>query len=737
MVNKTVHSEVDCSTPVGERQRWFENLARGQSEADRQRIAAATDFVCRTHGGVRRLSGEALAEHLFSVGEILAGIGVDAAALVAALLHEAPGAAIPRQDLLDGFGDEVVRLIDEIGRVTGLAAKRPVGIGLEHALQTAQAEELRSLLLAMVADPRVVLIKLADCLDNVRRLRNFPPERANEIATDSRDIYAPLANRLGIWQIKWELEDLVFRHLEPEAYRKLARYLDERRSDRETYIADVMALLRGELAKAGIEAEVNGRPKHLFSIWRKMQRKGLGFHELFDIRAVRILVKDVPQCYGALGVVHSLWHHIPKEFDDYIANPKENGYQSLHTAVMGPGGRTLEVQIRSHDMHRRSELGVASHWRYKEGARFDPVIEQRIAQLRQLVEGKEADDAGELLERFNPDIDRHRVYVFTPKGKIMDLPLGATALDFAYAIHTEVGHRCRGAKVDGRIVPLTEPLNNGCTVEVLLGQEPIPNRNWLSPHLGYLATSRARNKVRHWFNQRDHDANLAAGKAAFERELHRLGVEEPNRERLLDRFHVRSFDELLAALGRGVISTGQIATALGDQVFPAAEPVLPALKSSTADKSRAGAVQVAGVGNLLVQMANCCKPVPPEPIVGFITRGRGVTVHRKDCQNLLNLSDEERVRLVDVQWSGQPDVSYTVDIQLVAYDRQGLLRDITALLSQERVNVLGINSRTDRSAHQAYVDISLEVGDAGRLSCLLERLGQLPNVVEARRRRAG
>lgn len=611
MVNKATRNAVDCASTGEERDRWFENLARGQSQTERNRIASAVDFVCQTHGGLRRSSGETQAEHLFSVSDILAGIGVDGTALVSALLHEAPAAGVSRQDLVAGFGDEVVRLIDEVGRVSSLAAKRPAGMGLEDDLHSAQAEELRSLLLAMVADPRVVLIKLADCLDNVRRLRDFDPQRADEIATDSRDIYAPLANRLGIWQIKWELEDLVFRHLEPEAYKKLARYLDERRTDRESYIVDVMRVLREELAKAGIEAEVNGRPKHLFSIWRKMQRKGLGFHELFDIRAVRVLVKDVPQCYGALGVVHSLWHHIPKEFDDYIANPKANGYQSLHTAVMGPAGRTLEVQIRSFDMHKRSELGVASHWRYKEGARFDPVIEQRIAQLRQLVEGKDAGDADELLERFNPDTDRHRVYVFTPKGKIMDLPAGATPLDFAYAIHTEVGHRCRGAKVDGRIVPLTEPLRNGCTVEVLLGQQPVPNRNWLSLHLGYLATSRARNKVRHWFNQRDYDANLNAGKSAFERELHRLGVPEPDRERLIERFHMRSFDDLLAALGRGVISTGQIATALADQVFSADDAGLPALKPPVPQKGGEGAVQVAGVGNLLVQMAKCCMPVPP------------------------------------------------------------------------------------------------------------------------------
>jgi GTP pyrophosphokinase len=529
---------------------------------------------------------------------------------------------------------------------------------------------------------------------------------------------------------------LSLRYLEPDVYRKLARQLDEKRTDREGYIRRVIERLTRELKNAGIEAVVSGRPKHIYSIWRKMQRKQLDFDKIFDMRAVRILVKEERDCYGALGVVHGLWRHIAKEFDDYIANPKENLYRSLHTAVIGPEGRTLEVQIRTEEMHRHAELGVAAHWRYKEGGSFDPGYEEKIAWLRQLLEWRDEEStANDFVDRFKSEAFQERVYVLTPQGRIIDLPQGSTPLDFAYAIHTEIGHRCRGAKVNGRIVPLTYRLQNGEQVEVLTTKQGAPSRDWINPHQGYLKTSRAKTRVRQWFKRQDIEHNIGAGRSLLERELHRLGISGLPVEKLAGWFRLRQIDDLLAALGRGDINTSQLASAINELV-PRPEPVAA---ERTRIKPRKEATtpegfSILGVGNLLTSIARCCHPVPNDPIVGYITRGRGVTIHRRDCGNVLRMEGEDLKRLIEVDWGAPTEAVYTVELYVEAYDRSGLLRDITSLLANEKINLTGVHTQTDQREGIAHMSLTMEIANIAQLSRVLTQIGQLPNVVEARRK---
>jgi GTP pyrophosphokinase len=598
------------------------------------------------------------------------------------------------------------------------------------------AESLRKLLLAMVEDVRVVLIKLADRLHNMRTLKYLDEPRQRSIAKETLEIYAPLANRLGIGQVKWELEDLSLRFLDPQSYRDIAAQLDERRVDRERFIDRVVRHLRRELEAAGVQADVTGRPKHIYSIWKKMQRKNLPFNQIFDVRAVRIIVERDADCYAALGVVHSLWHHIPKEFDDYIANPKENDYRSLHTAVVGPGGQTVEVQIRSRDMHEYAELGIAAHWRYKEGGRFDPNIEQRVVWLRQLLEWKDEEaSASDFVDRFKSESGSERVYVMTPQGKVVDLPAGATPLDFAYYIHTDIGHRCRGAKINGRIVPLTYELHSGEQVEIITTRQGTPSRDWLNSHLGYLKTSRAQAKVRHWFRQQDYDMNVAAGRTALDRELHRLGIGNFNWEQLAERLHYPNVSDMLAAIGNGDLSTAQLAGAANELATPSNDDFVAAKPTRSSDADEKG-IRIEGVGNLLTHVAQCCRPVPQDPIVGYITRGRGVTIHRRDCPNLLRLAASEHERILEVDWGGAVAAVYPVEIEILAYDRSGLLRDITASLANEKINVIGVNTYTDKTDYAAHMHLTLEIRDIGELSRVLSRIGQLPNVVEVKRKKS-
>ncbi|MFO1425019.1 MAG: GTP diphosphokinase [Candidatus Competibacteraceae bacterium] len=602
-----------------------------------------------------------------------------------------------------------------------------------------QLESLRKMLLAMAQDVRVVLIKLAMRLHALRQLSRAPADEQQRIARETLDIFTPLANRLGIGRLKWEMEDLALRCLDPVTYKQIAVALDERRADRERYIARVMEELRDHLRQAGIHAEVGGRVKHIYSIWRKMQRKKLAFERIFDVRAVRVLVDTVNDCYAALGVVHAHWNHIHREFDDYIAHPKPNGYQSLHTAVVGPEGRTVEVQIRTAAMHQHAELGVAAHWRYKEGdAKPGNATHPQIAWLRQMLEYREDEaDEGDLLERFKAEAFQDRVYAITPKGTIVELAQGATPLDFAYHVHTEVGHRCRGAKVNGRIVPLTYELKNGEQVEVLTAKVGNPSRDWLSSHLGYVRTNRARAKIRQWFIQQDQDKSIAAGRSALEREFQRLGIRHLKLEKVAEKLNFAKTDELFAALGHGVLTTAQVVARIQDLLptAPTAAESLPITRKPRPVESGAGKgdVQIRGVGRLLIQIAHCCRPVPFEPIAGYITQGRGVTIHRQDCANLLALAGRHHERIIEVSW-GETPATYPVDVMIVAHDRSGLLRDITSILANEQVNVLGANTLTDKATSIARMGLTLEITDVVQLSRVLDKIGQLANVMEAYRK---
>ena len=607
------------------------------------------------------------------------------------------------------------------------------------------AEGLRRLLLALVKDVRVVLVDLAWQLVLMRRLEEDGP-RAETLARETMMIHAPLANRLGIWQLKWELEDLSFRFLDPAAYRRIADLVAEHRTERERFIVTFMEKLSAALANAGIRADVKGRPKHIYSIWKKMQRKGLDFHQLFDVRAVRVLVDDLPSCYSALGLVHTLWQPIPGEFDDYITTPKGNNYQSLHTAVANREGKAVEVQIRTHEMHQHAELGVAAHWRYKEGGPNDPAFDAKIAIMRQLLESSDDElDDQSLLDSFRSVTSEDRVYVLTPKGQVVDLSAGSTVLDFAYQVHTEVGHRCRGAKVNGRIVPLTHQVNTGDRVEILTAKHPNPSRDWLNPKLGYIAGARARSKVRQWFKRESREDNLRAGKDALEAEARRMGTDLHGMEPVLKRLKLQTLDDLHVAIGNGDLTTGQVFNVLARVRAASTEPQPEDLVSRTPARQRGAAappakpddIVIEGVGNLMTAMAKCCHPVPGDPVVGYVTRGRGVTIHREDCRQVVHWRAENSPRLLQVRWGGKPATSYPVQILVRAFDRRDLIRDISTVLSTSDTQVTDISSKLDETVDEVTIKLKVRVRDYEQLSELLSRLGSVHNVIEARRLRLG
>ena len=697
---------------------WLDTLHVGWSAAQIERVRSAY-----------RLCGEPD----LAVADLLADLGMETDVVIAALLHDAVATGrVKLQALETEFGPTIARLVESIARLDAIG-------DLHQSGQTAgrQLESLRKMLLAMAQDVRVVLIKLAMRLHALRQLGRSPIDQQQRIARETLDIFTPLANRLGIGRIKWEMEDLALRYLDPAAYKQIAAALEERRADRERYIARVMEDLRGCLRQAGIRAEVSGRVKHIYGIWRKMQRKKLIFQQIFDVRAVRVMVETVNDCYAALGVVHARWNHIHQEFDDYIAQPKPNGYQSLHTAVAGPEGRAVEVQIRTRAMHQNAELGVAAHWRYKEGDQaLGNAAERQIAWLRQMLEFREEDsDDGDLLERFKAEAFQDRVYAITPKGAIVELAQGATPLDFAYHIHTEVGHRCRGVKVNGRIAPLTYEIKNGDQVEVLTAKTGGPSRDWLSPYLGYVKTNRARSKIRQWFLQQDQDKSIAAGRAALEAEFQRLGIKQLKLEKVADRLGFAKPDDVFAAVGHGALTTAQVIARIQDLLpaLPAPkEEQLPARKLKPHDAGK-DSVRIRGVGRLLTQMAQCCQPAPFEPIAGYITQGRGVTIHRQDCTNFLGLASQHHERAIEVAWGETPD-TYSVDIMIVAHDRPGLLRDIASVLANDQVNVLGANTLTDRETSVATMGLTLEITDVVQLSRVLDKIAQLPNIVDAYRK---
>jgi len=675
------------------------------------------------------------------MADILADLKLDQPALEAAVLYRAVREGLlSLEAVTKRFGDEVAKLIDGVLQMAAISYPLAPNHGMS---QHNQQENLRKMLVNMVGDVRVALIKIAERTCALRQVKDAPREKCLQVAREVADIYAPLAHRLGIGQINWELEDLSFRYLHEDEYKAIAKLLAEKRLDRDRYIHDVVETLKSLMEAQHIHRyDVSGRAKHIYSIWRKMKRKRIDFSQVHDVRAVRILVPEVTDCYTVLGIVHSRWHHVPNEFDDYIANPKKNGYQSLHTAVLGPENKVLEIQIRTFAMHDEAELGVCAHWRYKghDTNAKSRSYEEKIAWLRQVLEWQdEVGGFGDLREGLSSDVAPDRIYVFTPDGHVIDLPRIATPIDFAYRVHTEIGHRCRGAKVNGRIVPLTYKLKTGQQIEILTATKGGPSRDWLNPSLGYVRTSRARAKIQAWFKHQARDQNLDEGRTLFEREMRRLDVEGLDLAKLAKAVNYQNADDMYAALGAGDLRIGQVLHQ-AQQLFGETDDQeqldrLLAKPRRQPSKATQSDITVLGVGNLKTSMANCCRPVPGEPIVGFITQGRGVTVHRQDCPNILQLRMEEPQRIIEVEWGERAHTRYPVTIEIQAWDRSGLLRDVTGLLGNEKVNVLAVNTLTDTDEGIARLRITLEVDGLESLGRLFSRIQQLPNVTEVRRLR--
>lgn len=670
------------------------------------------------------------------MADILADLQLDQDVLVAAVIYRSVREEkIELDDVKAFYGETVAKLVEGVLRMAAIHSLRNDSDEQVFGKQSAeQTENVRKMLVAMVDDVRIALIKLAERTCAIRAVKNGSEKSKNKVAREVSDIYAPLAHRLGIGHIKWELEDLAFRYLKPVDYKNIASLLDEKRLARQTYIDTIVSTLNTQIKKNNIVAEVQGRAKHIYSIWRKMQRKGIGFSEVYDIRAVRILVENTRDCYEVLGIVHTMWRNIPDEFDDYIAAPKENGYRSLHTAVLGPENKVLEVQIRSDSMHEEAEYGVCSHWRYKgtDSDHTSDSYEKKIEWLRQVLEWHEELGVNPLADDLSQGIEQDRIYLFTPEGHIVDLPQKATPLDFAYRIHTEIGHSCRGAKVNGRIVPLNTILKTSDQVEILTGKQNIPSRDWLIESLGYLNTSSARAKVRQWFGAQAKDQNIADGRALFDRELKRLGLRDLNYEELVKTLKQKDIDELYANIGSGDVSVTYVLKSAQKLLTPAEEPKIHLVQKKSAPSHND--VYIDGVGNLMTAIANCCHPLPGDDISGYITQGRGVSIHRKDCRNFLQLQTDEPERILKVNWGQEPKQRYEVDIMVEAYDRQGLLRDITVLLDNAQINVTAMQTLSDRGQNTANMIITLEIKDFSELSRVLARVNQLPNVASARRK---
>ena len=719
---------------------WLESLAQEYSADERASFAAAFDYARERTGDAAMADGEAALDRALGAATILTGLKLDAGSIRGALLIGLPVAgAFDADDVRARFGADVATLVAGVARMGGIRAAADTGDKDERATQ---AENLRKMLLAMVEDIRVVLIKLAERTQALRSLMSGDPALRAQTAREVLDLFAPLANRLGVWQLKWELEDLSLRALEPATYKAIAQMLDERRLDREHYIRDVVATLKCELAAAGVAAEVTGRPKHIYSIYDKMRRKQAGIESLYDIRAVRILVDSVRDCYTALGLVHHLWTPLAREFDDYIAKPKANNYRSLHTAVIGPGDKPLEVQIRTWEMHQHSEYGVAAHWRYKEGggrgARHDPTFDDKIAWLRQVLDWKDAvADSGDWLSAFKESLFTDSIYVLTPQGKVIDLPRGATPVDFAYAVHTGLGHRCRGAKVDGQMVPLNFRLANGQQVEIVAAKQGGPSRDWLNAELGYVHGNRARAKVRQWFKAQQHEATVAQGRALVERELARLGQTALKLDAVAAKAGFDKADDFFAAFARDDINSRHVQTAILAVAQPAHAPAPADGEGEVATRrsKAAGAgsgILVVGVDRLLTGLARCCKPAPPDPIVGFVTRGKGVTIHRASCSNVARMRAAQPERLIVADWGAPRDEVFPVDIVVEAMDRQGLLRDISEVLSREKINVTAANTLT-KSLHTRMA-FTIEVQGLGVLKRALALIRDVKGVLVAGRR---
>ena len=745
----------------------IDSLPELYSIADRELIQRAFRVAESAHLNQNRVSGEPYINHCIAVASILAELRVPVEVIVAGLLHDTvEDTTITLEDITNDFGNDVAKLVDGVTKLTQLPR---VSRGDQHPEEDIRDEELRQIadrrgepdpdttvslisksrrydlvsetlrktFLAMGEDVRVVLIKLADRLHNMRTLGHLPEHKQSRIAQETLDIFAPLANRLGIWQIKWELEDLGFRYVNPEKYKEIANNIAEKRLDRESEMTNIIEHLTEIIVQASIKPDISGRPKHIYSIYRKMVRKGVRFDQVHDIRGVRIIVPDIPAAYSTLGVIHTHWRPIPGQFDDYIAVPKDNFYQSLHTSVLYDDGKTLEIQIRTPEMHQNAELGIAAHWRYKEGAPPDDAFEKKILWFRSLMEWKQdVEDAGEFVDSLKTDVFQDRVYIFTPKGDIYDLPTGSTPIDFAYHVHTDIGHRCRGAKVNGKLVSLDYTLRTGEQVEILTAKRGGPSRDWLNPNLGLVKTQRAKAKIRYWFKKQAREQNINQGRDLLEKELRRLGVGDINIEQMARQFDFRAVEDLYVGIGCGDVPLVRIANQLmqneqDEEGLKFGTRLIPDTALESHDT-----ITVVGLKGLLTTMARCCNPVPGDEIVGYITRGRGATIHRRDCPNILRLREKER--LVRVAW-GEPKRTYPVSVRVKAYDRDGLTRDVSNLVANEGINMglvqAGVNH--DSKLSLAVLDLVLEVKDIDQLTRVLTRIEALPNVMEAHRVRPG
>ena len=728
-------------------EKLMEQLPERYTPADRELVIRAYHVAEEAHRDQKRHSGEPYINHCIAVANILSELKVPAEVVAAGLLHDTvEDTPITLADIRSEFGDTVRLLVDGVTKLTHLPR---VSRGDQHAeagetenddpqiepallgrKQDMVPETLRKTFLAMGEDVRVVLIKLADRLHNMRTLGYMPEHKRMRIASETLDIFAPLANRLGIWQLKRELEDLSFRYVQPEKYKEIASSLAERRPDREKQLEEIKTNLKRLLEKNHIQAEISGRPKHIYSIYKKMHKKDKSFNLLYDVRAVRLIVPDVPSCYAALGVIHTSWRPVPGEFDDYIAAPKDNHYQSLHTAVMYDDKRPLEIQIRTQEMHMNAEYGIAAHWRYKEGGKHDKQFEERIKDLRKMMEwGRDVNDATEFVESMQSDVFRDRVYIFTPRGDAIDLPAGSTPIDFAYHVHTDIGHRCRGARVNGKLVPLNHELKTGDAVEILTAKRGGPSRDWLNNNLGLVKTQRARSKIRVWFKKLEDEQNLATGRETFERELQRLGISEVNFEKLARELEYKTPDDMFIDLGTGELSLSKLIRQFSqdEEIKDILEANAPAVPYKPTD-----AIEVVGLKGMLATMAKCCNPMPGDQIVGYITRGRGATIHRQDCPNILQAQDRERFLKVD--W-GHVEQTFPIPVKIKAYDREGLLSDISNLLADENININNVAVNVNRSI--ADLRLIIEVKDLTQLSRILTRIEILPNVMEAVRTKPG
>ncbi|MBN2257798.1 MAG: bifunctional (p)ppGpp synthetase/guanosine-3',5'-bis(diphosphate) 3'-pyrophosphohydrolase [Anaerolineaceae bacterium] len=727
---------------------------------EKEYIERAYKYAEAAHSGQKRASGEPYITHCVAVASILVELHVPAIMIAVALLHDTvEDTNVTLADLQRDFSDEVAKLVDGVTKLTNLpnisrddqhaeetqtVTKTAKGAGRKEAIETHSvvtstsrkrdlaSETLRKTFLAMGEDVRVILIKLADRLHNMRTLGYVTEAKRKRIAEETMEIFAPLANRLGLWQMKWELEDLSFRYMNPEQYKSIAEKLAERRVDRENQISEITSRLQSILKQAGIKAEIYGRPKHIYSINKKMIEKGRPFEMVRDLRAVRLIVEDTPTCYAALGVIHTTWRPIPHEFDDYIAAPKDNFYQSLHTAVIYDDGKPLEVQIRTHEMHQNAEYGIAAHWRYKEGTKPDQTFDQRVNWLRNLMEWRQdVDDAQDFMDGMKTDVFQDRVYVFTPRGDIIDLPNGATPIDFAYHVHTEIGHRCRGAKVDGKLVTLDYTLVTGNQVTILTAKTGGPSRDWLNPTLGLVHTQRARSKIRQWFKWQDRELNLSQGRSLLEREFRRLGLDSVNVEELAKQMDLKTPEDLHVALGCGDLHIGRVINKLAEMDKGKVDELFVGKPSSEIQPST-DAITVLGLKGILTSIGRCCNPVPGDDIIGYITRGRGATIHRRDCPNVLRRKDHER--LVNVSW-GEIRRTFAIPVEIKAYDRQGLMGDISNILNDESVNLADINLKFHQNL--AVINMIIEVTDITQLSRILTKIEILPNVLEAHRLKPG